>query len=44
MQQLLVPLVRILQRYGVTHAAFVDISQRVSVRVAARDVTLAGRK
>jgi hypothetical protein len=44
MQRLLVPLVRILLRYGVTHAAFVDISKRVYVRVAARDFQIAGRK
>ncbi|HET9062739.1 MAG TPA: DUF6502 family protein [Candidatus Binatia bacterium] len=43
-QRLLVPLVRILLRYGVTHAAFVDISKRVYVRVAARDFQIAGRK
>jgi hypothetical protein len=42
--RLLVPLVRILLRYGVTHAAFVDISKRTYVRVAARDFKIAGRK
>lgn len=42
--RLLVPLVRVLLRYGVTHAAFVDISKRAYVRVAARDFQIAGRK
>jgi hypothetical protein len=42
--RLLIPLVRILLRYGVTYAAFVDISKRVYVRVAARDFQIAGRK
>ena len=44
MARLLVPLVRILLRYGVTYAAFVDISKRVYVRVAARDFQIPGRK
>jgi len=44
MTRLLIPLVRILLRYGVTHAAFVDISKRVYVRVAARDFRITGRK
>lgn len=44
MRRLLVPLVRILLRYGVTHAALVDISKRVYVRAAARDFQLPGCK
>jgi hypothetical protein len=42
--RLLVPLVRILLRYGVTYGAFADLAKRVYVKVAEQDFQLAGRK
>ena len=42
--RLLIPLVRILIRYGVTYGAFADIAKRVYVRVASEDFRIAGRK
>ena len=42
--RLLVPLVRILLRYGVTYGAFADLAKNVYVKVAEQDFRIAGRK
>lgn len=42
--KLLRPLIRVLIRYGVSHAEFADIAKRVYVDTAEREFTLPGRK